>query len=383
MDGVKQEGTEEAFPSDVLMSYWADPKVEAKLEDKSQLWPITKSEVNEVAREKKHSVEKEQLASGLAQAKKKQKGLNIANSDVTTRNSQTKNNCLGQKPSNGNSKTRLSLKSLRDLENAKLSSTVQNLCKYQCPKCDKIYRSSDSLSLHFTKTKHVLLLRNISNTSDYLIEIVAFQCNLCNRKILCNTQSIVHHFRKNHKIFSIKEYCSKSNIEHNSKYGKFKEDFNLFYTNHPKKHNFSKNIENLCKYECIHCGYVCWWWRKMSQHITTTGHGPTQTPTQCVTKVTFYKCQLCNEIMLCDINIIKDHLRKHKVTVTEYKRKHQNHQYENSNYLETQCMHKLQWFIKDIPAFKGKSIRFLKPQNLPSYQDLKNPCKDDFFKYPV
>ncbi len=302
---------------------------------------------------------------------------------MTTHNGQKKINALGQKTSSGNSKRRLSLKTLRDLENAKLSDTVQNLCKYQCPKCYKIYKSSDSLCLHFTKTKHVLLSKGTSKTTDFLIEIVAFQCTMCYKKILCNIKNIVSHFKHTHKITSIIEYCAKNDIEYKIRHGKFKEDFNLFYSNHPKKYQISQNIDNLCKYKCRHCDYVCRLWKKMSQHITTTGHGPSQTPTQFVTEVTFYECQLCDKVMLCDLRIIKDHIRNHKVTVTEYKRKHQNNQYENSKYLETQYMHKMQWFLKDIPVFKGKSICISKPRSLQSYQTTKDTGNISFFKCPV
>ncbi len=380
MDVVKQDGNEGDFPSDALMSYWADPKVEVKMEDKSQVWPSIKSEGNEIAREKEKSVDKDVLASGLKQGKKKQIAINVvANSDVSTKQDQKKKNALGQISLNRNSEISQKHKLLKSLENAKVSNTVQNLCKYQCPKCYKIYKTCNSISLHFRNTKHVLWLHKISNTSDYLIQIAAFQCNLCNRKILCNIKSIFNHFKNIHNILSIKEYCAKNNIEYNSKQDKFKEDFNLFYTNHPKKQHISKNIENLCIYNCSQCDYVSRMWKNMSQHFTSTGHGPFQTPTQCVTEVNFYKCQLCDKVMLCDLSFISHHVRKHKLTMTQYKRKHQSPQ----DILKTQFRHKLQWFIKDIPVFKGKSICILKPQSLQSCQTTKDTGNMSFFKCPV
>ncbi len=85
MDKVKQECIEDQFPSDVLMSYWADPKVEVKMEDKSQVWPIIKSEGSEIDREKKEPVEKEQIKIKTSK-EKKQNAINIADSDVSTKN---------------------------------------------------------------------------------------------------------------------------------------------------------------------------------------------------------------------------------------------------------------------------------------------------------
>ncbi len=50
------------------------------------------------------------------------------------------------------------------------------------------------------------------------------------------------------------------------------------------------------------------------------GHGPVLSPFKVVSSVTFHKCCICEELVLCDITIFYTHLNKHKMKLTDYRK---------------------------------------------------------------
>ncbi len=134
-------------------------------------------------------------------------------------------------------------------------------------------------------------------------------------------------------------------------------------------------------FACFQCEYACQGWTLMSRHINAVGHGPLQVAIKHATEATFHRCKLCNELMLCDNHIVKNHLRIHNLTLTQYK----NDMYFSSHSkksLETLYKNKMKPYLKQIPAIGPKAQVALNEMDLPKFQVTKNTGNLSFFKCP-
>ncbi len=138
---VKQEKKEEDTECDSWLKKWADPKEEIKGEEEELKPDLPKSESDDATKRKI-----------LIKTKKR---ANIREKCETT----------------------ISL-SLKDkLDRATVSKRVDNLCEYQCPKCDKTCVTRESIRFHLMKTHHIPKLNlSLNGMNQYLLKIVAHQC---------------------------------------------------------------------------------------------------------------------------------------------------------------------------------------------------------------
>ncbi len=90
----------------------------------------------------------------------------------------------------------------------------------------------------------------------------------------------------------------------------------------------------------------------MARHIKETCHGPVTSPNKCATKVTLHKRKVCMKLLLCDVHIIKYHVRYHKMTICGYKKRHGIH---IENMLE-QYRLKVCTAIQNSVAFQPKEL---------------------------
>ncbi len=203
------------------------------------------------------------------------------------------------------------------LQQVTVSNEIKNMCKYQCPNCQFECQSQRVLCYHFKKTKHECVSKRTICKS--IVKLIAYECRICNKKMKCDVSDISSHIKNAHKITTLKQYSDKIHGEYENNREKRKEEFKKLCSSNLEKHNIKEAVGNFCKYSCKQCEYSCTSWRPMAKHIKAIDHGPVMAPTDFLTDVTFHKCHVCGSYMLCDNVIIRRHLRKHKLILTQYK----------------------------------------------------------------
>ncbi len=263
------------------------------------------------------------------------------------------------------------------LKHAKVSETVENLCEYQCPKCGKLFRAKRSINYHLLKTKHGSELHK--NSNDYLTKIVAHECHICSKRILCDKYIIHCHISKSHKIASTKTYMDKATcLKLVGIKTRNKIEFKDFMDKTKRgQENFTDKVENLCSFLCLHCVYAGNSWKALKRHINQNDHGPLLPLLKYVTNVTYHKCFVCQEVMLCDLDVMRNHQNnKHKISITHYKKiiNPTNTSPQQEYLLELKSL------IKNIPIVEPRSNRFLEPDALPDQCVTKSSGNLLFFK---
>ncbi len=265
------------------------------------------------------------------------------------------------------------------LENTTVSFEIDDLCEYQCPKCDTNFTSRKKMLTHFKKTEHAELTRR--NIFTFLTNITAYQCGICSKKILCDISTIRSHLKCHNRI-SLKQYGDKFNVPFECKRTKLrkKKESDLSSAMASKKFKVTEKLGNLCKFQCPRCDFSSHEWRAMTRHLNCNAHGPILSPPNYATNLVVHKCQLCSELVLCDISIFQKHVeRQHKETVPKYKSMINLHCRENCL---PQYMSNLRSVIQDIPSFQQCQILHLKPQSLPESKVTKHVGNITFYKCP-
>ncbi len=170
-------------------------------------------------------------------------------------------------------------------------STVETLCKYQCPKRKGIYTGSDSLKKHFQVTNHKegFQERNIH----YIVKVLAFKCQICSKKILCERSIIAQHMMRMHKTsisrrYNIANMISSKQISN----GNNSVDLDQISANIANNYRMSDFLGNFCKFSCKVCDYSSNQYLLMPRHMRSTGHEPQTSAIQAVTNATLYKCKV-------------------------------------------------------------------------------------------
>ncbi len=265
------------------------------------------------------------------------------------------------------------------LEQATVSDCVENLCKYQCPKCMRNFVSRGSIGEHFKKTKHLPVMgAKQVERNDYLTKIIAHECKICSKKILCDRDTILSHMRNKHKMKSLLDYRDQENVKCDSKKRKLKVDLQQLSTSDTKicKISYSKEIGSFCNFSCTKCDYNCSSWQLLTNHYTRHGEGKSLSPANYVTKVTLHKCIVCGERIYCDNIIVSQHLRCHKITLKQYQT---THSIKNVDFLEQYNL-KLKLEIQKIPVVPPLSLRISPAGSLLDCQVTKDTGNLSFFQ---
>ncbi len=157
-------------------------------------------------------------------------------------------------------KTRKEIKCQEDqwkeaIENAPVSDLVKNLCIYQCPKCNGVFKSARNFYKHLSITKHKAGL--CGKINQFLFKTVAHICGICEKRILCDKRYILQHIKNPHKIGCLQTYCIRTGKK---------------YSN--KKSIITAKIGDKCTFSCLKCEYNCDSWRILREHIRDKNHGP-------------------------------------------------------------------------------------------------------------
>ncbi len=184
---------------------------------------------------------------------------------------------------------------------------------------------------------------------EYLTDLVAYQCQICFKKVLCDVLVIKCHVIRRHKLKSLKEYIDMQNVRHVTKVTKLNVESMKFGNSALIKHEISESVGNLCKFSCLKCDYKWCSWKFMSKQfkLNQNEHWPVSSPIEYAAKIILHKCRLSDEHVLCDYGILQDHMRQHKLSLTAYMKQKQGSKSEG---LFTQYHLELKVQIENIPA---------------------------------
>ncbi len=229
------------------------------------------------------------------------------------------------------------------LEQATKSSKVENMCKFECQKCNIMYKSKPGLTSHFSKTGHGK--NNIGDIRKCVMKLVAHKCKVCSKLLMCDTKVIQTHI-KVHKIESIKEYKKLKNekvhrsnkISNNKKVEMEKNDNSL------ENSKVSEELGNLCKYKCPTCKQVYNSAGSLRKHFLDTRHADLSRKAlnSFLTKIVAHICKICSMKVLCDKMALYSHMFLHgikslKEYITTTKARRVEEQENNTELLQNFC----------------------------------------------
>ncbi len=89
------------------------------------------------------------------------------------------------------------------------------------------------------------------------------------------------------------------------------------------EHTECREISNMCSFSCYECekvsrGWLPWWRHYSEMHKTKKLHSADTH--KLITRTVIHVCKICAENVLCDNIFVKNHLTKHKMKISEYKK---------------------------------------------------------------
>ncbi len=190
-------------------------------------------------------------------------------------------------------------------KDAPVSGRVTNMCEFKCLQCNDIFKSFLVLRNHYSKV-HKTTRPSMRNADRYLSNPVCHICKLCSTPLLCDLSFIQCHLTK-HKMLA-KQYIEK---------------FGFDTTKTLLKETMSdKALGNLCVYKCHECGHSTNSKPMFYLHRKQFSHQSKHFIFECLTKKVIHKCRLCDKSLLCDLQVVSDHLKYcHSITLEEYCRR--------------------------------------------------------------
>ncbi len=205
------------------------------------------------------------------------------------------------------------------LENVPLSEKILNMCRYKCPKCKNTFVSRRGVMCHLKKCT----VSSISIKEDiikHLIKVIAHQCKICYKRVLCEKDAISLHVRYTHKI-TLKQYINltKTNIKWHQKQWSEKMEKQQNLWGNIDSAPISQSIGNLCTYKCPKCSTTCTTRSGMVSHFKKSGHASVTKTTlnESLVKTIAHQCYICSKKVLCDKEAIKYHMQRHKLNSLE------------------------------------------------------------------
>ncbi len=384
MSLVKQEDMD----SDEFLAYWSEPKEDVK-KAAIKLDLVVKSDIEDDCDVpiKKIRLRNESMLSNRVKSKSPEDGemSNARSGSVKQASDIIKIKASGIEKSCKSLKVRSRPTTVfhngrtycKDLENAPVSDSVANLCKYQCKKCHDIFSSRYLTYKHFRETKHAE--SNKINISNYVISAVAHKCQICSKKLLCDKMCIQFHLRRSHQM-NFKKYIQNENVKYDMSRVMFSKNFDIPSAKVSENPKVVRQVTCLCKFSCIQCHYSCKRWRKMLKHINDThDHGLISSIDKYLTYPVFHKCIVCDKLLLCDDLIVGQHVQKHEMTLKAYKSILKP---KNINALHSQFRLELKAACKEIPEMKAGPKCVLPPNTFENYQTTNSVGDLSFFKCP-
>ncbi len=235
-----------------------------------------------------------------------------------------------------------------------ITTAVENLCLFQCDKCQGRFNNTSTFRHHLTKCKG-----NNKFDPKYVSKALFHKCRLCGLIMLCDKALLWRHLRATHAI-ALSDYSTTNLLKHMNE-GKMIRDVQITPKNHldlvpavmplericNKKGSLADNlttrmIGNLCLFACDICEFRSKLWGGMKNHNAYSNHGPghSRFDPKYLKEARYHECKICEQVMLCDKSVIKNHIKNiHGIRLLE--------KYENLSVQEKEFDHKYQNDTKD------------------------------------
>ncbi len=221
-------------------------------------------------------------------------------------------------------------KQFKLLEEGKSSNDqIGNMCEFTCPHCEMINNSFATLrSQHRTKRTNCPFKIRYKSWEECATSVTTHSCGICSKLLPCDMEFIKEHIRQ-HKIKSVNEYLKKTGCVRELRMSERKQEEN----NRPcsSSDNIWSFLDSLpisetlnhdsCTYMCSECNHSCTYWEELKIHMKTQ-HMKAITIseiTEFFLSATSHVCRICSRKLLCERQFLKQHLRKHNMSLSEYK----------------------------------------------------------------
>ncbi len=310
MSEIKVEDSTESATNDAWLSYWSNPKIEVKKEEEEEKPDLATIQSEKPGKRNYRLLGPKVLHKTLE---------NVEGADCEAMEDDKSMPLLRKEDASTNqgfaNKDELKIA----LEHASVSEKVADLCEYQCPKCERLFKSRSNLCKHFRESKHATGFKGCVN--NYLVKIIAHECSVCSQKILCDKTTIVAHISKRHN-HSLKDYFQNTKDTNFCSKIEEKKISKLVLQKAIEKAPVSKSVSSQCKYQCTSCNKVFATRPAFSKHMKKTKHATLFRGdiNNFLIKIVAHKCLICSKKILCDGNVILCHLiENHKInSLKEY-----------------------------------------------------------------
>ncbi len=184
-----------------------------------------------------------------------------------------------------------------------MSETVSNMCIYKCTICGEAFPGWRTLTTHESRVHQAKV--SLIHFDTLMVKAVCHVCKICSERVLCDIYFIHRHLKQKHNM-------------HESEYS---EKFGHCTSEALKKDTYnSKDIDNLCVFQCKRCEQIFKSKRLIYDHKCTNLYNKDCKKYWSVTKEVYHKCKLCiKKWFLCDRSIAQTHLRRfHHISIQEY-----------------------------------------------------------------
>ncbi len=231
--------------------------------------------------------------------------------------------------SNGSGRTRFCLLSHEKykVSDESVSKQVENICRYRCDNCYKVFCSSHTNFLyhHLKRCKGMMA----KFESKHMYEVRYHDCYICGKRMFCDTAVVSAHTVRKHSL-CLTEY--RKLIEDKDKPAiatsvsvkgvpKLPNIVNSDLVNLPDE-LVTSNVSDMCLFKCDKCSFNTSSWHVMTQHNVTVSHGTgsRKFETKFVQEAMYHRCILCRKVIYCDNRLIYSHVYKlHGVKMDDYK----------------------------------------------------------------
>ncbi len=226
-------------------------------------------------------------------------------------------------PKNNNKVTQHVDEMIRKIsQDAPLSESVSSSCKFKCPECHRLFMGWNMLYKHvvFTHTDQKVSIAQVVN---FLSEPVFHICKICSEKVLCDVFFLNRHLRR-HKL-ELSQYKKNFGLKNDGTGVFFKvQHIDMLIKQLCRHAPVSKKVLNMSTFQCPECEESIKGWHPLRSHVVKT-HVDAKPPltTQLCTlmsKPVCHICKICSAKVLCDTHFIDRHLRKHYISVKQYKK---------------------------------------------------------------
>ncbi len=225
-----------------------------------------------------------------------------------------------------------------EVQQDQVSKKILNLCIFQCDMCQQKFTSWSLMIIHLRQ----VCKKTGKFDRKYVIKSVTYECQLCQKKLLCDKIFIRTHLKSRHKMAlklaqiseDVKSISKVRTI--NKKNQTVAETFQIFHVNlSTHVHVFvipqglledkemTSYIGNLCIFKCTMCYYQSESWPKMFSHLGNHNEGSLDKfHSDFLLEAVYHKCYICEKGVLCDEELIRRHTKSaHKIFLLDNYRK--------------------------------------------------------------